>query len=290
VGVYAVLRLWTLCFPAEAGISAGFGDRVLVWGGIATLAYGAIGMMASQQLARLAGYSVIASSGTLIAAIGFDAPALSGAALYYLASSTLAACALFLLVELLERSREVEVAPPEPDDGNDRLPVFVDAEPPAHVNLDEDEVVLIGRVIPAALAFLGVAFALCAMVVSGLPPLAGFVAKLGLLSALLERPGPAAWTLFTLLLVSGLAAATALLRVGVRHFWTAQERVAPRLRVAETLPIAALLAATMALVLHGDAVLAYTRATADMLHEPARYMQAVMSARPLPQPTLGVAP
>ena len=84
VGVYAVLRLWTLCFPAEAGDSAGFGDRVLVWGGIATLAYGAIGMMASHQLSRLAGYSVIASSGTLIAAVGFDAPALGGAALYYL--------------------------------------------------------------------------------------------------------------------------------------------------------------------------------------------------------------
>jgi multicomponent K+:H+ antiporter subunit D len=287
VGVYAVLRLWTLCFPAEAGISAGFGDRVLVWGGIATLAYGAIGMMASQQLARLAGYSVIASSGTLIAAIGFDAPALSGAALYYLATSTLAACALFLLVELLERSREVEIAPPELDDGNDRLPAFIDAEPPAGINLDDEEEALIGRAIPAALAFLGVAFALCAMVVSGLPPLAGFVAKLGMLSALLERPGPAAWTLFTLLLLSGLAATTALLRVGVRHFWTAQDRVPPRLRVAETLPIAALLAATVALVLQGDAVLAYTRATAEMLHEPARYMQAVMSARPLPQPTLG---
>jgi multicomponent K+:H+ antiporter subunit D len=290
VGVYAVLRLWTLCFPPEAGISAGFGDRVLVWGGMATLAYGAIGMMASQQLARLAGYSVIASSGTLIAAIGFDAPVLGGAALYYLASSTLAACALFLLVELLERSREVEVAPPELDDGNDRLPAFFDGEPPAHMNLDDDEVVLIGRAIPAALAFLGVAFALCAMVVSGLPPLAGFVAKLGMLSALLERPGPAAWTLFTLLLLSGLAATTALLRVGVRHFWTAPDRVAPRLRVAETLPIAALLAATVALVLQGDAVLAYTRATAEMLHQPAGYVQAVMSAQPLPQPTLGVGP
>ena len=263
---------------------------MLVWGGIATLAYGAIGMMASQQLARLAGYSVIASSGTLIAAVGFDVPALSGAALYYLASSTLAACALFLLVELLERSREVETAPPELDDGNDMLPAFIDAEPPAGTNLDDDEEALIGRAIPAALAFLGVAFALCAMVVAGLPPLAGFVAKLGMLGALLERPGPAAWTLFTLLLLSGLAATTALLRIGVRHFWTAPDRVPPRLRVAETLPIAALLAATVALVLHGDAVLAYTRATAEMLHQPAGYVRAVMSAQPLPQPTLGVGP
>ena len=290
VGVYAVLRLWTLCFPAEAGASAGFGDRVLVWGGIATLAYGAIGMMASQQLARLAGYSVIASSGTLIAAVGFDAPVLGGAALYYLASSTLAACALFLLVELLERSRQVEIAPPLLDDGNDALPMFFDAEPPAGTNLDDDEEALIGRAIPSALVFLGVAFTVCAMVIAGLPPLAGFVAKLGMLAALLQRADAASWTLFALLLVSGMAAATALLRVGMRHFWTTQDRPAPRLRVAETLPIAGLLAATVVLVVQADAVLAYTRATADLLHEPARYMAAVMSARPLAQPTLPVAP
>jgi hypothetical protein len=109
VGVYAVLRLWTLCFPADAGASTGFGGGALVWGGIVTLAFGAVGMLASQQLARLAGYAVIASSGSLVAAIGFAAPALSGGALFYLASSTLAGCALFLLVELLERARQVEV-------------------------------------------------------------------------------------------------------------------------------------------------------------------------------------
>ena len=38
VGVYAVLRLWTLFFPPGAGASALFGADVLVWGGLATLA------------------------------------------------------------------------------------------------------------------------------------------------------------------------------------------------------------------------------------------------------------
>ena len=290
VGVYAVLRLWTLCFPPEAGASAGFGGDVLVWGGLATLAYGAVGMLASQQLARLAGYSIIASSGTLIAAVGFDAPLLSSGALFYLASSTLAGCALFLLVELLERARQVEVGPPELDDGNDALPSFIDAAPAPGTNLDDDEEALIGRAIPAALAFLGVAFTICAMVIAGLPPLSGFVAKLGMLTALLELRGAAAWTLFALLIVSGLAAAIALMRVGMRHFWTAQDRPAPRLRVAETLPIAGLLAAAVALVVHGEAALAYTRATAEALHTPDRYVQAVLSARPLPPPATKEAP
>ena len=281
VGVYAVLRLWTLCFPANAGASASFGGEVLVWGGLATLAFGAIGMLASQQLARLAGFSVIASSGTLIAAVGFDDPALSGGALFYLASSTLAGCALFLLVELLERSRQVEVGPEEVDAGGDALPAFIDAEPPQGINLDDDERALTGRAIPAALAFLGVTFTVCAMVVAGLPPLSGFVAKLAMLSALLELRNPPAWALFALLIVSGLLAATALMRIGMRHFWAGVERPSLRLRVAETLPIAGLLVAAVVMVAQGERMLAFTRATAEALHAPELYIRAVMDARPL---------
>ena len=287
VGVYALLRLWTLCFPPEAGASAGFGGPVLVWGGVATLAFGAIGMFASQRLSRVAGYSVIASSGTLIAAIGFDAPELSAAALVYLASSTLAGCALFLLVELLERARQVEIGPSSIDDGRHELPAFFDAEPAALTNLDDTEQALVGRAIPAALVFLGVAFTVCAMVVAGLPPLAGFVAKLALLRALVEIGRPDAWTLFALLIGSGLLAAVALLRVGMRHFWTTQDRPAPRLRVVETLPIAALLLASVAIVVQAQSVLGYARATADALHQPQRYIEAVLAQRPVERSTPG---
>ena len=43
-----------------------------------------------------------------------------------------------VLVELLERVRQVEVGPPQLDDGNDALPAFLDAEPPAGTNLDDN--------------------------------------------------------------------------------------------------------------------------------------------------------
>jgi multicomponent K+:H+ antiporter subunit D len=288
VGVYAVLRLWTLCFPPEAGVSASFGAPVLVWGGLATLAFGAVGMMASQQLARLAGYSVIASSGTLIAAIGFGDPALSGGALFYLASSTLAGAALFLLVELLERAREGSAPALPVDLGRPVLPVFADAEPPPGINLDDDEQTLVGRAIPAALAFLGVAYLLCVLVVAGLPPLSGFVGKLAMLGALLDLRTWPAWLFFAALIGAGLLAVTALLRVGIGHFWTPQDRPPPRLRVVETLPIALLLGATLALSLFGERALVYTRLAAETLQRPALYVQAVMAARPRPSPTLAV--
>jgi len=192
-------------------------------------------------------------------------------------------------VELLERTREVEVGPQQLDDGNDALPAFLDAEPPPGTNLDDNEEALIGRAIPAALAFLGVAFTVCALVTAGLPPLSGFVAKLAMLSALLEQRTLAASTLFGLLILSGLFAAVALMRVGVRHFWTAQERPAPRLRVIETLPIAGLLVASVALALQADAGLAYTRAATDSLHSPRLYIDAVLGARPVGR-SVGVVP
>jgi multicomponent K+:H+ antiporter subunit D len=283
VGVYAVLRLWTLCFPAHAEESALFGSEALVWGGLLAVVFGSIGMLASQRLDRLAGFSIITSSGTLVAAIGFDQPALSSGALFYLASSTLAASALFLLVDLLERARQVELAPPLADPGDDSLPFFL--EPETGSKLDDEEVVLIGRAIPAALAFLGLAFAVCALVVAGLPPLSGFVGKLVMLSALVEASGGAtplaSWTLFATLIVSGLLAATALVRIGIRHFWAPQDPVAPRLRVIECVPIALLLTGCILLVARAGPVLDYMHRTAEALHAPDRYIKAVMAARPV---------
>src|SRR5688500_2197603 len=63
VGFYAVLRLWLLLF------GGGVGSELLFLGGMATLAFGAVGMLASQELGRLAGYCLLVSSGTLLAAI-----------------------------------------------------------------------------------------------------------------------------------------------------------------------------------------------------------------------------
>jgi multicomponent K+:H+ antiporter subunit D len=287
VGVYAVLRLWTLCFPAAAGSSAHFGGTLLVWGGLATLAFGSVGMLRSQQLGRLAGYSIIASSGTVVAAAGLDLPPLTGGALFYLASSTLAAAALFLLAELVERRRQVEVDPPVPDLG-ERLPAF--GEPaPADANLDDRQVPMVGRAMPGALAFLGASFLLCTVVVAGLPPLSGFVGKLAMLRAIVETPpaagsGLAAGVLFVLLIVSSLTASIALLRAFAAHFWSAQGRPAQALRTVEVLPIGLLLAACVFLAADGEHALRFTADAAARLHTPQAYIDAVLQMRPVPAP------
>ena len=286
VGVYAVLRLWTLCFPAGAGLSGHFGSGLLAWGGLATLAFGTLGMLRSQQLGRLAGYSIIASSGTVLAATGLDRPELTAGALFYLASSTLGAAALFLLAELVERRRRAEVDPPQADTGG-RLPQFGEPPPP-DANLDDLRNPVVGRPIPASLALLAVAFLLCAMILAGMPPLSGFVGKLAMLRAIVEGDSAAralsAWWLFALLILSSLAGAIALLRAFATHFWAAHTRAPADVRVVEALPVALLLGTCVLLATAGDRVLAFTNDTAAALHIPSRYVDTVLGTQPLATP------
>ena len=89
IGVYVILRLWLLLFSDAGGASAGFGGTWLFYSGMATLAFGAIGVLASQSMVRLASYSVLVSSGTLIAVLATGYASVTAAALFYLISSTL---------------------------------------------------------------------------------------------------------------------------------------------------------------------------------------------------------
>ena len=295
VGVYTILRLWTLLFSSEAGASALFGSLWLIGGGMVTMAFGAVGMLGSQRLTHLAGFAAILSSGTLLAAAGFGQNLLTAGLLYYLPSSTLAVSALFLTADLIDRWRN-DGASYAPFERSDNAP-FLNAElvPTEGLNLDDAEEVLIGRVIPAAAALLGLAFIVCTLVITGLPPLSGFVGKFAMLSALLNplgltasagtQPGAPGWTLFVLMIATGLLALIALTRVGIRHFWSTHVRVAPQLRVLEGLPIAVLLALCVALTVMAGPLMQFTQATADALHSPGTYIRAVMQAQPIPGPT-----
>ena len=293
VGVYTILRLWTLLFSAEAGDSALFGGQWLTVAGMITMVYGAFGMLSSQRLTYLAGYAAILSSGTLLAAIGFGQNMLTAGLLYYLPSSTLAVAVLFFLADIMDRWR---------NDGSDNVDFddedapFLSPElvPTDSVNLDEHEEVLIGRVITAAAAFLGIAFIMSTLVVTGLPPLSGFVGKFAMLTNLVNpvglgqsagyRAGDMGWILVALMIGTGLFALIALTRAGIRHFWATHERTKPELRVVEGAPIAALMAVCVGLTMHANTIMEFTQSAANALHSPSTYISAVMQHKPRPNP------
>ncbi|MBW6401667.1 monovalent cation/H+ antiporter subunit D [Roseomonas sp. HJA6] len=275
VGIYAVLRVWLLLFGGETGPSVGFGSHWLVVGGLLTIAFGSIAVLATQNLPRLAGASVLISSGTLLAAIGAGQVAVTGGALFYMASSVLAIGAFFLLIELVERGREV---------GADVLAVTRAAFGSGEDEEELEEQEIVGVVIPGTLAILGFAFMACALLLAGLPPLSGFLAKFAILSAVMGPTGTGlrltAWGLMAALILSGFATVIAMVRSGIDVFWTNPARRPPRIGVVEILPIAFLLLICIGLTVGAEPTMDYMQAAAQQLHAPTAYLRGVFAGRP----------
>ncbi|MBO9195301.1 monovalent cation/H+ antiporter subunit D [Rhizobium sp. 16-449-1b] len=273
LGIYVILRLTMLLFGE--GPSAGFGAPVLLYGGMATLIFGIVGVLASQALGRLAGFSVLVSSGTLLMVLGISDGAVSSGALLYLVSSTLTISAFFMLIELVERGQ---------DAGANVLAVTMEAYGEAD---DEPENEEEGVTMPGTMAVLGICFAACGILLSGLPPLSGFVAKFAMLSAMMGTgsigvpPTAAIWALVVLVILSGIAALISMTRVGIRTFWSSIEGTVPRVLVIEIVPVMFLLALTLALTVQAGPAMQYMDTTIRTLSKPSIYIDAVNNALPI---------
>ena len=273
VGVYIILRLGSITAEAGGGGSLFFAEGWLFAIGVATISFAAIAMLASQDMGRLAGYSVLVSSGTLLAAIGVGGPGMTSSALFYLVSSTLTVAAFFLLIELVERGRTP---------ADDVLAVTLEvygAEDEEDPEAEEE----VGVAIPAIMGVLGVAFLACAVLLSGLPPLSGFVAKFAILDSLLDQHwltvggtvSLQGWLLLLVILVSGLTTVIAVTRAGIRAFWTFTDRELPRVRGVELGAIALLLSLCVALTIQAGPVMQFMRTTANGLELGRPYIGAV---------------
>jgi len=280
VGVYSILRLWMLLFPATMASSGQFGGPLLMVAGLATLAFGAIGVLASIRLDRIAAFSIIVTSGTLLASFATGSIAASAAALFYLVSSTFAVSALFLMVEPVQRTRSERHA---------QRPVY-DNIPHEDDNLDDQQLPLVGRAFPVSVAALGLAYMTCSLLVAGLPPLSGFLSKAAILTAIVgDDPAASVPTstgvLMALLLCASLFTTISLVRAGIRHFWSAGGRFAPRLKLVESGAVLVLISTCLLLTVFAEPVLRYTTATATYLHAPRPYVRAVFDAPARPGPT-----
>lgn len=276
VGLYAVLRIGTLIQEYESLGAA------LFYIGILTLVTSTLGVLAAKLLARQVAFTVLMSMGILLASLGLRIEALTAPVLFYLIVSVLTSCTFFMLTGMTERTRATDA----PEERRDRA---VETEPawqaygvktPSIYELDAE----VGVAIPAAMAFLGMMFACCVLLVSGLPPLSGFLAKFQLLATMLnpaqdDAVSPQAWVLGVTIVLSGLVSVIALSRIGMRLFWSGANRTTPRLRVLEAAPVAALVLLCLGLMLAADPVARYLDSTARSLHQPDTYIRAVLSQK-----------
>ena len=273
VGLYAVLRLSTLLQEYETLGAAFF------YTGLATLATATIGMLGAKHLARLVAYSVLVSTGILFAAIGLRIEALTAPILFYVIVSALTTCTFFLLTGMTDRTRQTDPSfSPEDDPEPAHVYVAYGIKEPSVFAGDQDA----GVAIPAAMAFLGMAFVCCVLLLTGLPPLPGFLAKFALLATALDAATAGdtraiVWILCAAVLASGLAGIIALSRVGMRLFWSIAARTTPRLRLLEAAPIGVLIVLTFGLTVFAAPVNRYLDSAASSLHQPDAYVRAVLS-------------
>ncbi|NIP71923.1 MAG: monovalent cation/H+ antiporter subunit D [Gammaproteobacteria bacterium] len=245
LGIYAILRVFTLVFGAENPAA-----HWLLPLALATHAAGMVGVLASTGLRRLVAYLVVASAGTALSAAGLLSAAGITAAIYYMTHSALAGAALFLLADLVTHQR-----------GNaaDRL------EPAVRV---------------AQPALLGGLFFAAAVTAVGLPPMSGFLGKLLVLQAALTEP--ARYWVWAVVLAGGLAGVIALGRAGSVLFWKTvpgpgdwSPRSAPG---GTVLPVAAVLGLGAALVIAAHPATGFADAAAAQLLRPDGYIDAVLGS------------
>ncbi|MDI5935539.1 monovalent cation/H+ antiporter subunit D [Halomonas kalidii] len=251
VGIYAILRVYSLIFGEQAGPLAALEQPWVWWLSLATLAAAGIGVLAARDLRLLVAYLVLVSVGTLLAGIGMRSPEATAALLYYLVHTTLVTGGLFLLAELIGLQRGK-----------------------AGTRLVRGRPLRQGGWL-AGLFFLG------AVAVAGLPPLSGAIGKALMLQA--ADAGQRPW-LWPILLVTGLFTLIALSRAGSTLFWRSRgDPGGEPLSRYRWFGIAWLLGASPLLVVLAGPVSDYTRATADQLARPAILIDSLL-------PTAGDAP
>jgi multicomponent K+:H+ antiporter subunit D len=261
VGAYAIIRVYGLIFGAEAGPLGAVVEPIVIPAALITLVVGAVGVVASRNLRDLVCFSVVASMGNLLVAIGLFNGAGNTAALYYIVHSTLAGAALFLLVDLIseQRGKRLDLLIPSPATGNETL--------------------------------FGGLFFLAAIAMIGMPPLSGFIGKLLILDATLGTAvAPIIWAV---ILFSSLLMMIGFARAGSVIFWNnPKPPVQPvgtrgnsgpdQLTATALVPVVIvgfLVAATAALSFVAGPVTASFQATSGQMLDKNAYVRAVLGAQ-----------
>jgi multicomponent Na+:H+ antiporter subunit D len=182
VGVYAIIRTQTLLFPGGAL------DQVLMWAALATMVVGILGAVAQTDVRRILSFTLVSHIGYMVFGIALGTAAGLAGAIFYVVHHIAIQTTLFLVAGLVERLGGSTAM--------DRLGGLASASP-----------------------LLAVLFFVPAMNLGGIPPLSGFLGKLGLLQAGVDAGGPLPLTLVAAGVVTSLLTLVAVSRVWSRAFW-----------------------------------------------------------------------
>lgn len=241
VGVYALIRVFTLVFPMGGTIST-----VLLWGALLTMALGALGALVQTGMRRVLNYAVISSIGTMILGLALHTPLALLGAVYYLFQDVIVKTNLYLAAGGVRRLAGSE------------------------------EFAQAGGLWRARPGF-ALLFLLPALSLAGVPPFAGFWGKLILVQAGLQAGRP--WLTFAIL-ATGFLTLYAMARVWAELFWKSHpegdDAVAGPLPAPVWATLLALTAILTAIGIFAAPLIDATAAIAAGILDPTAYLAAVL--------------
>lgn len=246
VGIYAIIRVFTLLFGDDAGAAALLGYDWLWWLGLGTLAIGAIGVLGSRDLRLVISYLVVISVGTMLTVFSMNSERSISAVMYYMLHSTLITAALFLLVDVVAKQR-----------GKTASRIIKGRKMAQH-------------------ATLGIMFFIAAIAIIGMPPFSGFIGKLLILEA--ARTGAQLALLWPLILGSTFLIMIALSRAGSRMFWHTFDGKPGDITnpSSQLVAIGMLLAVIVGITVFADSITQFIDGIAYSAMHPAAYIDAVL--------------
>ena len=182
VGVYAIIRTQTLLFPGGAL------DALLLWAALATMVVGILGAIAQTDVRRMLSFTLVSHIGYMVFGIGLGSAEGLAGAIFYVVHHIVIQATLFLVAGLIERRGG--------STSTTRLGGLAAASP-----------------------LLAVLYLVPALNLAGIPPLSGFLGKLGLLQAGVAAGGALPAALVAGGLVTSLLTLVAVSRVWSRVFW-----------------------------------------------------------------------
>ncbi|MFI9488741.1 Na+/H+ antiporter subunit D [Promicromonospora sp. NPDC052451] len=183
VGVYAILRTQTVLFPQNEKLEA-----VLLVLALATMLVGILGAVAQDDVKRLLSFTLVSHIGYMIFGVALATQASTAAAIFYVVHHITVQTALFLVVGLIERRSGTTSL--------ERLGGLATMAPG-----------------------LAILFFVPAMNLAGIPPLSGFLGKVGLLEAGVVDGSVLAWALVIGSVVTSLLTLYAVIRAWNKAFW-----------------------------------------------------------------------
>ena len=243
VGVYAILRTQTLLFPRNEIL-----EGVLLVLALATMLVGILGAVAQDDVKRLLSFTLVSHIGYMIFGIALASHAGTAAAIFYVVHHITVQTALFLVVGLVER------------------------------RMGTTSLEKLGGLATMAPG-LAILFFIPAMNLAGVPPLSGFLGKVGLLEAGVLDGSALAWVLVVGSVVTSLLTLYAVIRAWNKAFWQpCPEEVElplatlPRGMVGST---AALVAIGVGLTVVAGPLYDYAERAADSIIGEQTYVEAV---------------